>query len=182
MSDTLIAYATDHGQTAKIAGRIAAGLRDAGLDVVTHDVSDASAIDPGGHAAIILGASVHRGHHQRSLVDWVKRHRDALDTVPTAFFSVSLTAADDTDEARAATQKCIDDFVEETGWTPGATARFAGALKYREYDVFTRALMRLIAKHNGGPTDTSHDHELTDWDAVDAFTHGLAARPAPERV
>ncbi len=45
------------------------------------------------------------------------------------FFSVCLTAADDTEEARAATRGYLDGFVEQTGWTPGRSATFAGAVQ-----------------------------------------------------
>jgi menaquinone-dependent protoporphyrinogen IX oxidase len=39
-------------------------------------------------------------------------------------------------------------------------------------------LIRVIAGHNGGPTDMSHDHELTDWDAVVGFARNFAAHLA----
>jgi menaquinone-dependent protoporphyrinogen oxidase len=45
----------------------------------------------------------------------------------------------------------------------------AGALKYTEYDFFRRWMLKRIAKKEGGPVDTSLDHEFTDWDALDAF-------------
>lgn len=72
-----------------------------------------------------MGGSLHAGHHQEQLVDWVTSHRAALADRPSAFFSVSLTAADDTDEAREATQRCIDDFLAETGWTPARSVALA---------------------------------------------------------
>jgi menaquinone-dependent protoporphyrinogen oxidase len=97
--------------------------------------------------AVIVGASIHAGHHQRELADWAQRHHTGLATVPSAFFSVCLSAADDTEESRTATRGHIDDFVERTGWTPGLTATFAGALQYREYDFATRLLVRLLMHH-----------------------------------
>jgi len=33
-----------------------------------------------------------------------------------------------------------------------------------------RIIMKLISKREGGNTDTTHDHEYTDWDAVMRFT------------
>ncbi len=81
---------------------------------------------------------------------------------------MSLSAAEDSDEARAAARsRCIDEFCDETGWTPGRCEPIAGSLQYREYDVFTRQLMRLLMKRMGHPTDASHDYDYTDWDAVD---------------
>ena len=55
----------------------------------------------------------------------------------------------------------------------------AGALQYLEYDAFTKTLMRLMMKRGGHPTDTSHDYDYKDWDAVSAlgreFADGLQA-------
>ncbi len=63
--------------------------------------------------------------------------------------SVSLTAADATDESRTATRELIDDFLDDTGWTPDTTLPVAGALQYQEYDFVTRLVMRLIASRHG---------------------------------
>ena len=65
-------------------------------------------------------------------------------STPSAFFSVCLTAADDSEESRTATREYLDEFVERTGWTPHRSTTFAGALQYREYDFPTRLLMRLL--------------------------------------
>lgn len=170
MADVLLVFASTHGHTAKIAARIAEGLRAEGVgEVNVRDAADGGDIDPAAYRAVIVGGSLHAGHHQEQLVDWVRSHRAALDDRPSAFFSVSLTAADDTDEAREATQRCIDDFLAETGWTPARSVAIAGALQYREYSVFTRTLVRLMMRRGGHPTDTSHDYDYTDWQAVERF-------------
>ena len=170
----LVLYATTHGHNAKIATRIADAMRSDGLDVDLVEVSAAADIDPAGYDLAVVGASVHKLHHQHEIVDWVKAHRAALEQLPTVFFSVSLSAAEDTDTARAATQSCVDEFCEDTGWTPGRTERVAGCLQYREYDVFTRQLMRLLMKRMGHETDASHDYDYTDWDAVDRLGREIA--------
>jgi menaquinone-dependent protoporphyrinogen oxidase len=175
LATVLLIYTTTHGHTAKVARRIADRLREENVEVDIRDMKEAGDADPTDYGAVVAGASLHAGHHQRAMVTWVKEHRVALAERPSAFFSVSLTAADDTEEARTETKKCIDDFVEETGWTPGRTEPIAGALQYREYDIFTRTLMRLKMRHDGRPSDTSHDYDYTDWDAVDGFGRELAA-------
>ena len=130
--------------------------------------------DPAGYGLVVVAASLHKEHHQHEIVEWVTTHRDALRRRPSTFLSVSLSAAEDTDAARAATQRCIDAFCEQTGWTPTRTERVAGSLQYREYDVFTRQLMRLLMKRMGHPTDASHDYDYTDWDGVDRLGSELA--------
>ena len=64
------------------------------------------------------------------------------------------------------------------------TATLAGALQYREYDFFTRTLIRLMMKRGGHPTDTSRDYDYTDWEAVARFGHefsGMLAQGAAAR-
>ncbi len=179
MNTVLIVYASTHGHTAKIATRVAERLRAKGVEVDLHNVSAGSgAMSISADAVIVMG-SIHREQHQRELVDWVKRHRISLADLPTAFVSVSLTAAEDTEEARAATRHLIDEFFEKTRWTPSRSIPVAGALQYREYDFFTRTLMRLLMKHMGHPTDTSHDYDYTDWDGVDRMADDFAASLTP---
>lgn len=172
----LVAYATKHGHTRLVAERVGAVLRERGLAVELCDLGgrDADPL-PSGFAGVVVAASVHVSRHQRCVADWARRHAAMLDTRPSAFLSVSLTAADDTAEARAATGELIAEFAGATGWTPTATLAVAGALQYREYDLPTRVLMRLIARQHGASTDTADDVVLTDWRAVERFAVEFAA-------
>ena len=176
MTRVLVLYASTHGHTGKIAERIAKAI---GPEAELRSIDAAPA--PLDYDVVIVGASVHAGHHQKAVRKWLHEHAAALNRIPSAFFSVCLTAADDTDEARADAQRYIDETLAETGWEPRLAQSFAGALQYREYDFFTRLLIKLMMKHGGHPTDTSHDHDFTDWDAVERFgaeCAELAAVPA----
>lgn len=175
----LVAYASKHGQTRLVAERIAAVLRELGLDA---DLRDLEARDadpwPPDYAAVVVAASVHAGHHQKSVRRWAQAHATTLGLKPSAFVSVSLTAADDGEEAAARVRQLIDAVADETGWYPDSTLACAGALRYREYDVATRVLMRLTARREGRPTDVHEDVEFTDWDAVEQFARGFFATVA----
>jgi menaquinone-dependent protoporphyrinogen oxidase len=170
----LVVYASTHGHTAKIAARLAQAMRTDDLEVDVLEVASAEDADLGRYDVAVVGASLHKEHHQRAIADWVTERRAALEQRPSVFFSVSLSAADDSDESRAASRRCIDEFCAQTGWTPGETEAIAGSLQYREYDVFTRQLMRLLMRHMGRPTDASHDYDYTDWDAVDRLGRHIA--------
>lgn len=172
-ADALVVYASTHGHTAKFADRIARSMRAQGLEVDLRDVATAG-VQLGRYDVVVVGASLHKERHQRAIADWVRTRREALEQRPSLFFSVSLSAAEDSDEARVATQHCIDRFCAETGWTPGRTEPIAGCLQYREYDVFTRQLMRLLMRKMGHPTDASRDYDYTDWDAVDQLGRDVA--------
>ena len=182
-ANVLVVYASTHGHTAKIAARMAEAMRAEGLEVDLHDVASADHDLPGRYDLVVVGASLHREEHQTAMVDWVSARHEALTLMPSVFFSVSLSAAEDTEESRANTQRCIDDFLSKTGWSPARTEPIAGCLQYREYDFFTRQLMRLLMKKMGHPTDVSHDHDYTDWEGVDRLGRELAkmATGAPVR-
>jgi menaquinone-dependent protoporphyrinogen oxidase len=180
--NALVVYASTHGHTRKIAERIAQVLGDEGVAVTLHDATASPAPSAAGFDLVVVGASIHGGHHQAQVMAWAKEHAAALADRPSAFFSVCLAVADDTDESRAAAEGYLSSFEEQTGWTPRTRTTFAGALQYLEYDFWTRLLIRTMMKRGGHPTDTSRDHDFTDWDAVDAFARDLArgrGDPAP---
>ena len=181
MSRILIASASTHGHTAKIAARIAAVLREQGHLVDECDDLSVSDPLPSDYDVAIVGASVHAGHHQEIVVDWARRHAIGLNTVPSAFFSVCLTAADDSEESRVATRAYLDDVEDRTGWLPRKRTTFAGALQYREYDFMTRLIMRVLMHRGHHPSDTGHDYDFTDWEAVERFARICAElAPSPE--
>jgi menaquinone-dependent protoporphyrinogen oxidase len=170
----LVVYASTHGHTGRIAARIAASMRAHGVEVDLRDVACATDAQPRHYDVVVVGASLHKGGHQREITDWVRSRQRALAARPSAFFSVSLSAADDSAASQADAQRCIDELCEQTAWTPARTQAIAGCLEYREYDVFTRQLMRLLMRRWGHPTDASQDYDYTDWDAVDRLGRELA--------
>lgn len=95
----LVAYASTHGHTAKIVARLQQALRDAGAEVRVLDLRDPSPYEPAAFDLVVVGGSIHAGHHQSELVHWLRRHAGDLAARPTAVFSVSLTAADETGAA-----------------------------------------------------------------------------------
>ena len=48
-------------------------------------------------------------------------------------------------------------------------------MKYREYNFLIRYIMKRIMHGQGLSTDTSRDHEYTDWQAVSKFAREYAA-------
>jgi menaquinone-dependent protoporphyrinogen oxidase len=175
MARVAVIYGTTEGQTAAIAERVAGALADAGHDpALLHGSHLPAGFEIGAYDGVVVGASVHVGKHQRYVTRFVRDHAAALNGMPSAFFSVSLTAAAGTDEARETARGLLETFLSETGWEPDATAVFAGALRYSEYGLLTRYAMRRIARQYGDDTDTSRDYEYTDWEAVDRFAAEFA--------
>lgn len=172
MKRLAIIVATQYGQTAKIADRLDRVLSDAGALVQTFVVRtehDLSGVSVAGFDGVLIGAPVYAGRFSAPLLNWTKRHAEELNRLPVAFFTVSLNAADTRPKARQEDMRLIAKFLEQTGLRPLCTKSLIGALHYREYGFLKRWLLRRISGSAGGPTDTSRDHELTDWDAVEAF-------------
>lgn len=176
MPRILLLYATTEGQTGLIAERIAHALREKAhsVDVVPADTARGD-LDPAAYDGVMVGASIHYGHHPAYLRTLIRRHRDALAARPCAFFSVSLSAGGPNPKPAAA-QRYLDKFMRKTGWQPQLTASFAGALKYSLYGPIKRRVMIVFVGLGGGNTDTSQDYEYTDWDAVDRFAGAYAQR------
>jgi menaquinone-dependent protoporphyrinogen oxidase len=172
-----IVYASTHGHTGKIVDRIADTMRAEGLNVEVAEVGDGADGLIRTCDAVVVAGSVHRGSHQPELVEFVRRHRHLLQGRPSAFVSVSLTAADDEDaEMRAETRRMVDEFVEDTAWTPDRTVTVAGAFQFSKYNPFERLVMRLIARRHGTEIDPWEDLELTDWKAVGQFAQEFVSR------
>ena len=172
----LVLYASTHGHTGKIADRMGEIFRAQGFRARVRSLNErTSHLDLSEFDAFVIGASVHQGHHQPEMVEWITKHHTVLSLHPSAFFSVSLTAADDTDEARETVRSMIDDVLDETGWVPRDTVAFAGALQFEEYNLPTRVLMRLIARRHDPKADVHKDTDYTDWAAVDRFAEAFAA-------
>lgn len=172
----LIVYGSSYGQTAKVAERIRQRLAERGFEAEVHRGDRLPAdLDPGAYAVVAVGASLVAGGYQRYVARFVKRNRDALSRTRSAFFAVSGSAGSENAEEREEARRIMRRFLERLGWRPAATASFAGAIAFTRYNPLVRWMMKRIARKEGVSTDTSRDHEYTDWDQVDAFAGALAA-------
>ncbi len=173
MARVLIPYGTTEGHTAKIAEVITDVIHDMGHDAEAVDIKSLSDTAPGGYDAVIVGGSIHLGKHDKHVVKFAKKNHDTLARLPSAFFSVSLAAHGDLQEAEG----YVGQFEEETGWHPDKVALFGGALLYTHYGFIKRHMMKKIAGDKPGHlgTDISRDYVYTEWDAVKRFAEHFAA-------
>jgi menaquinone-dependent protoporphyrinogen oxidase len=183
----LLVYGTSYGQTAKIAARIASVLRDEGCDVTAVKGDDPTlprTLAP--YDAVVVGGSIITGHHQRYLERFVHAARAELLRLPTGFFSVSGSAGSPLATVRADADRCVARFLARTAWRPDMIATFGGAIAYTRYNPLLRWFIKRLNRKSGGPTDTSCDHELTDWSAVEEFARDVATlvpiAPAPSEA
>lgn len=177
----LVAYATAHGQTRKIAEAMAQRMRERGHDAEAAELPRFAPPDLAGFDAVVVGSPLYATRHRWRVTRFVRARRAALAAMPTAFFSVSLSAGSRDERVRGEAEKCVDRWIAATGWTPGLRACLAGALNYRHYNPVLRAVMRRISAATGGSVDTSKNHEYTDWSQVAAFTDAFLASAAAPR-
>lgn len=162
----LIAYATSEGQTRRISRHVADKIADANQAVELLELSDAKDIDLARFDGVILAASIHMGHYQNALSEFVANQVKFLQEKPTLFLSVSLAAAGHDAEDWNSLELALKDFVDATGWTPGRVEQVAGAYRPTEYDIFRRFIMRRIIAAKNTKADLDADEEYTDWSAL----------------
>jgi Flavodoxin len=174
MSRVLIASVSHYGQTALIAQRIADVLRTEGHiaslvntpKMLEKELGDA-------WDAVVIGSPIRIGRHDAGLQRVASAHVDRLNALPSAFFSVSLSASREGRTLRDA-ERCVEKFFSATGWRPRMQALFGGALAYTHYPPWLRWLMRFISGRSGGSVDMTRDHDYTDWTAVERFAREFA--------
>jgi menaquinone-dependent protoporphyrinogen oxidase len=179
MKPAAVIYATREGHTSRIAEHLAESVRAKGIPA---NIVDAAHIplefSLAAHSLAILVASVHLGRHEPEMTKFAKLNMAELERIPAAFLSVSLSEAgaehlsappDRRVQAAADVDRMIEVFLAETGWHPARIKAVAGALLYTKYNFLLRFVMKRIAGRAGGATDTSKDHEYTDWTDLDRF-------------
>lgn len=177
----LIVYGSTEGQTRKICEFLKERTEKQGHEVELND-STAHPVSPGDFDAAIIGSSVHYGKYQSSIEHYVQEHQKTLNEKPFEFVSVSLAIASKEPESQKELTEITDKFLAKTGWKPTIIEQVAGALRYTKYNFFKKLIMRMIARKEGGSTDTSEDHEYTDWKQVETLLDRLEAKTSTQKV
>jgi menaquinone-dependent protoporphyrinogen oxidase len=171
----LVIYGTSYGQTERIAGRIAATLQCRGIRTeLCNAAKQRPAFPLEQYTAVIVGCSIIARGHQPAIERFVRENVAALNRVPSAFFQVSASAGSVDQRGRMAAQRLLDEFIRSHEWTPILSASVAGAINYTRYNFLLRWYMKRASAKHGGTTDTSRDHEYTDWAQVDRFALAIA--------
>ena len=182
MPRLLIEYGTTDGQTARICDFLATEVKRLGVHVDLEEAGTGTA-DPSTYDGIVVAGSVHAGGYQRRLARWAREHAMVLGSKPSFFVSVCLGILENNPETRARLDQILDQFARRTGWRPSYVKEVAGALRYTHYGWLKRKVLRYIAGKAGGSTDTSRDHEYTDWKDIRHFAETVAsslqASPGP---
>ncbi len=186
----LIVYATRHGSTGEVAEAVGDEVRKAGARVVIAPAS--SAVAPEGFDAVVIGGPMIMGWH-RDALRFVSRHRDALATLPTAFFITAMSLTDTGDDRIDGVPVVADPwlakkpaaagklsyreryarpahylekaFKQAPTVRPRSVAFFAGSLDLTKMNLFEKLFVMLVI--GATPGDGRH------WEAIREWAHGL---------
>lgn len=87
MSDSiLVAYATRYGSTKEVAEKVAATLREQGLEVEFQAMRQVQTLS--GYSAVVLGAPLYMFHWHKDALAFLSRHREVLTQMPVAIFAL----------------------------------------------------------------------------------------------
>jgi len=152
----LVAYASRLGSTAEVALVIAQTLIDAGENVDIYPVQQVK--DLGIYRAVIVGSAIRYGRWLPDAAEFVAENRELLNSIPTWFFTVCMTIAQDTEENRRKASAFLNPVRALV--TPVEEAWFAGKLDYSELTF----MQRIIEKIQGLP-----EGDFRDWKAIRAW-------------
>lgn len=173
----IIIFGTTEGHTRELSQFVARELRADGHTVAVEEATArAGKANLAAYDVVLVAGSLHVGCFQALLTDFVASHRDMLSAKPSAFISVSLSAAGEDPGDWEGLAQCVAKFERETGWTPQAVHNAAGAIKFSQYDFFKRLAIKHIAARRGHKTSTSRDYDLTDYEALIAFVRQFVER------
>lgn len=180
----LILYGTSEGQTAKIATFLAERFTGAGQQVALIDASrQPASLEVTDFDAAIVAARVHAGRYPRQILRFARRNRPALEAIPNAFVSVSMSAANLVTGDAERIAKYAADFIARSGWKPKRVCHVAGSRLYTRHNLVGRWILGIVDRHR---YDTNRDHEWTDWAALQRFADECLAefgsRPTTEAV
>ena len=155
----LVSVASRHDSTTGIGAAIAKTLRGAGIQIEVVPPEKVASLD--GIDAVILGSGVYYGRWLAPALEFVDRHRAALETLPVWLFSSGpLGSPDPKPEGDPSG-------VPELAASLHAREHrvFAGSLDKRQLGLGERAIVRVVKAPSG---------DFRDWETIAAWAHVIA--------
>ncbi|HEX9207721.1 MAG TPA: menaquinone-dependent protoporphyrinogen IX dehydrogenase [Steroidobacteraceae bacterium] len=174
MTSVLVLYMSRGGHTARIARRICSSIAAAGGTAEMMDLVEAEheGIDWSRHDVVALGAPVLYGTYDRSVFEFIGRHRAELEAKPNAFFNVSVVARTP-EKSTIEGNRYMQKFLQLSPWKPRDLKVIAGKVDYPSWAWHERVMIQMIMKFTHGPTDKTAVIDYTNWDDVAAYGRHL---------
>jgi menaquinone-dependent protoporphyrinogen oxidase len=176
MKTVLVLYMSRGGHTARIARRICEGVTEAGGRAEMMDLNEAvhEGVEWGRYDVVAFGAPVLYGTYDKSVFDFINRHRAALEAMPNSFFNVSVVARTP-EKATVEGNRYLQKFLQLSPWRPKDLKVIAGKVDYPSWAWYERIMIQMIMKFTHGPTDPRAVIDYTNWDDVRAYGKHLLA-------
>ncbi len=167
MSRILLLYSSVYGLSRRICETLGGQLAARGDAAEVFAITEPG-VDPAAFDAVVVGASIRQGKHNPAVMAYVTKHLAALESRPSAFFSVNLVARKP-GKNTPQTNPYLQRFLAGCPWHPKLLGVFAGELDYSRYGPMERRMMQLVMWINHGPTDPKTRVQFTDWNEVERF-------------
>jgi menaquinone-dependent protoporphyrinogen oxidase len=170
MSDTvLVVYATRYGSTQEVAERVAATLRENGLQVDVQAARQVRTLE--GYRAVVLGAPLYIGRWLKDAHRFLGRYQEGLAQRPVAIFALGPTRTEEMEAPDVRTQ--LDQELSKYPWLKPVVAELFGG----KYDPATlRFPDSLLAVLPASPLHGAPASDARDWEAIRAWATNLAAK------
>jgi menaquinone-dependent protoporphyrinogen oxidase len=162
----LVAYASKYGATIGIAEAIADTLRQEGVAAEARPAKEVKELS--GYGGIVLGGPVFAGRWMSEASDFVKRHRESLQGLPVAYFTVGIMPPEKVEEWRQEHRGVIEQVKQLAPEVdPVAVEIFNGALNKARLGFFIRLMMTIMRAQEG---------DFRDWEAIRRWSRSLATK------
>lgn len=174
MKRVAIVICSQGGQTKKVADFMAQQISSSGCSAEVFNLTDGQI--PGEASlkhfqSVVIGGPVYFGEFSEQLLDWAGSNCEQLNRMQSGFFAISLNAVDRRPRNRQACERYLRRFISKTDLRPKFVASLAGTVPYTQFGYVKRSILKAMSAVAGAPTDTSVDHDLTEWVDVAEFTN-----------
>lgn len=161
-SKILIAYASKCGSTADISQKIGEVLSTHNLRVDVKPVGEIT--DISGYQAVVIGSAIRFGQWLPDGILFLKSNHDALQSIPTAMFTVHMQNTDDSSESRANRELYVKAAREQI--TPKVEKYFTGMIEMSRLSFLERLVYKAVKAKDG---------DDRDWNDIQAWAESLPA-------
>lgn len=168
----LVAYASRYGATQGIAERIAATLRQQGLEVTVQAAQQAG--DPAGYDAAVIGSAAYFFHWMKHATRFVRRNSGSLANRPVWLFSSGPLGNKATD-AQGRDQRVVLEPKEIAGFRETVKPRdhrvFFGAMDSSKLGFLHRLIYKLPANRDNALFPQG---DFRDWSDIESWAASIA--------
>jgi menaquinone-dependent protoporphyrinogen oxidase len=159
----IVAYASKHGMTAEIAGKIGDTLRQSGLQVDVLPVKSVKDLAP--YKAVVLGSAVYIAMWRKEFVKFLQKNENLLSGLPVWIFSSGPMGEGDPAELLHGwrlpeAQKILIESIK-----PRDAALFHGAIDIKKMSMFEKWVLKRVKAQTG---------DFRDWEAINKWAAGIA--------